>query len=68
MVKDVKVGFNHGCSDHEIMEFRIPREVEKAKSRITTLGFRSTQFALFRDLLGRFLWEMVLEGRRVEES
>ena len=48
-----KTGGSLGCSDHEMVEFRILRGGRRAKSRITTLGFRRADFSLFRDLLGR---------------
>lgn len=46
----------------------MPTGGKKAKNRITTMDFRSTEFSLFKDLLGRTLWEMVLERRGVQES
>lgn len=41
------------CTAHEMLEFRIQREGNKAKSRITALDFSRADFVLFRDLLGR---------------
>ncbi|PKU47795.1 hypothetical protein llap_1904 [Limosa lapponica baueri] len=51
LVWDVKTGGSLGCSDHEIVDFRILRQRSKAISRITTLDFRRTNFGLFEDLL-----------------
>lgn len=47
-----------GCTDHEMVVFRILRGGNKAKSRIMPLDFRGMDFILFRDLLGRMttLW------------
>ncbi|GAB0175730.1 hypothetical protein GRJ2_000038200 [Grus japonensis] len=63
LVGDVKVGSSLGCSDHEMVEFRILRGRSRAISRITTLDFRRATFGLFKDLLGRIPWIKVLEGR-----
>lgn len=37
-------------------------------SGITTVIFRREDFGLFRDLLGRITWEVVLENREVQQS
>ncbi|GAB0209149.1 rapamycin-insensitive companion of mTOR-like [Grus japonensis] len=63
LVGDVKVGGSLGCSDHEMVEFRILRGRSRAISRITTLDFRRGNFGLFKDLLGRIPWVRALEGR-----
>ncbi|GAB0207304.1 hypothetical protein GRJ2_003196000 [Grus japonensis] len=68
LVGDVKVGGSLGCSDHEMVEFRILRGRSRAISRITTLDFRRGNFGLFKDLLGRIPWVRALEGRGVQES
>jgi len=52
LVKDVKAGGSLGCSDHEMVEFRILRGGSRAVSRITALDFRRANFSLFKDLLG----------------
>jgi len=57
-----------GCSDHEMLEFKILRSVRRAYSKFTTLDFRRADFGLFRDLLGRVPWDKALEGRGSEES
>ncbi|GAB0179340.1 hypothetical protein GRJ2_000399300 [Grus japonensis] len=60
LIGDVKAEGNLGCSDHEIVEFRILRGGSQAKSKITSLDFRRDDFGLFRDLLER--------GQRCEGS
>ncbi|GAB0183494.1 hypothetical protein GRJ2_000814700 [Grus japonensis] len=65
---DVKLGGSLGCSDHEMMEFRILHERSRATSQITTLGFRSTNFGLCKNLLGSMPWVRALEGGGVQES
>jgi len=67
LVEDVKVGGRLGCSDHEIVEFRILHGGSRAISRIKTLDFRRADFALFRKLLGGIPWARALKGRRVQE-
>ena len=49
---EVKNGGSLGCSDHDVVEFRILCGRSKAISRIATLDFRSANFVLFKDLLG----------------
>lgn len=53
LVGDGKVGEILDCTVPEMLEFRIQREENKAKSRITALDFSRADFVLFRDLLGR---------------
>jgi len=52
LVEDVKSGGSLGCSDHEVVEFRILCGESRAVSRNTTLDFRRPNFGLFKDLLG----------------
>ncbi|GAB0209788.1 hypothetical protein GRJ2_003444500 [Grus japonensis] len=52
LVGDVKLKGGLGCSDHEMVEFRILRAARRARSKLTTLDFRRADFGLFRDLLG----------------
>ncbi|GAB0204057.1 hypothetical protein GRJ2_002871300 [Grus japonensis] len=67
LVGDVKLGGSLGCSDHEMVEFRILRGRSRAISRITTLDFRRANFGLCKDLLGRIPWVRALEGKGVQE-
>ena len=52
MVRKMKFGDSPGCSDHEVVEFRILHERNKASDRIETVDFRRANFNLFKDLLG----------------
>jgi len=63
----VKVGGRLGCSDHEMVEFRILRGGSKAISRIKTLDLRRANFGLFKELLGGIPWARALEDRGVQE-
>lgn len=56
-----------GCSDHEIMELKALRGGNRAKSMTRALDFRRLKCSLFRDLLGRILWNMAPERRGVQE-
>jgi len=67
LVEDVKAGGRLGCSDHEMVEFRILREGSRAISRIKTLDLRRTNFGLFKELLGGIPWDRALEGSGVQE-
>jgi len=67
LVEDVKVGGRLGCSDHEMVEFRILRGGSRALSRYKTLELRRANFGLFKELLGGIPWARSLEGRGVQE-
>ncbi|GAB0187581.1 hypothetical protein GRJ2_001223400 [Grus japonensis] len=65
LVGDVKLKGSLGCSDHEMVEFRILRAARRVRSKLTTLDFRRADFGLFRDLLP---WDKALEGRGAQDS
>lgn len=50
-MRNVKVSGHLGCSDHEVMVFKIIRAAKKAHSKLTVLDFGRAGFGLFRDLL-----------------
>ncbi|GAB0179869.1 mitochondrial enolase superfamily member 1 [Grus japonensis] len=66
LVGDVKAGGSLGCSDHEMVEFRILHGRSRAINRIITLDFRRTNFDLFKDLLGRIPWVGPQETQTLE--
>ncbi|GAB0207491.1 hypothetical protein GRJ2_003214800 [Grus japonensis] len=68
LVGDVKAGVSLGCSDHEMVEFRILRGRSREKSMTQGLDFRRAGFGLFRDLLARIPGDTTLERREVQES
>jgi len=68
LVEDVKAGSNLGCSDHEMVEFRILCGGSRAISRIKTLDLKRPKLALFKELLGGISWVRALEGRGVQEQ
>ncbi|GAB0202667.1 mitochondrial enolase superfamily member 1 [Grus japonensis] len=68
LVGDVKLKGSLGCSDHEMVEFKILRAARRALSKLTTLDFRRADFGLFRDLLARIPWDKALEGRGAQDS
>ncbi|GAB0175756.1 hypothetical protein GRJ2_000040800 [Grus japonensis] len=68
LVGDIKLKGSLGCSDLEMVEFKILRAARRAHSKLTTLDFRRADFGLFRDLLGRIPWDKVLEGRGAQDS
>ncbi|PKU32701.1 hypothetical protein llap_16995 [Limosa lapponica baueri] len=71
LVGNVKLKGSLGCSDREMVEFKILpllRAVRRAQSKLATLDFRRADFGLFRDLLGRVPWDKALEGRGAQES
>jgi len=64
----MKAGSSLSCSDHEMVNFRIPHGGNGAISKIKTLDFRRANFGLFQELLGGTSWVRALEGRGVQES
>jgi len=48
------------------VEFKIFRAVRRVHSKLTTLDFRSADFGLFRNLLGRVSCDKALEGREAQ--
>ncbi|GAB0205366.1 hypothetical protein GRJ2_003002200 [Grus japonensis] len=52
LVGDVKLKGSLGCSDQEMVEFKILRAVRRAHSKLTTLDCRRAESGLFRGLLG----------------
>ncbi|GAB0176029.1 hypothetical protein GRJ2_000068100 [Grus japonensis] len=68
LVGNVKLKGSLGCSDHEMVEFKIFRAARRAHSKLTTLKLRRADFGVFRDLLGRVPWDKALEGRGAQES
>ncbi|PKU48078.1 glycerol kinase [Limosa lapponica baueri] len=68
LVGNVKLKGSLGCSDHEMVEFKILRAARRVRSKLTTLEFRRADFGLLRDLLGKVTWEKVLKRRGVQES
>ena len=66
--RNVKLKDSLGCSDQEMMEFKILKAARRLHSNLTTLDFRRADFGLFRGLLGRVPWDKVMEGRGTQES
>ncbi|GAB0206732.1 hypothetical protein GRJ2_003138800 [Grus japonensis] len=67
LVGDVELKSSLGCSDHEMVEFKMLRAVSRAHSKLTTLEFKKADFDLFRDLLGSVPWDKALEGRGAQD-
>jgi len=67
LVENVKAGGRFGCSDHEIVEFRILHGGSRTISRIKTLDFRRAKFGHFKEILGGIPWVRALEGRGVQD-
>ncbi|PKU43211.1 tetratricopeptide repeat protein hypothetical protein [Limosa lapponica baueri] len=68
LMGNVKLKGNLGCTDHQMVEFKILKAVRRARSKLSALDFRRADFGLFRDLLSRVPWDNTLEGREVHES
>ncbi|PKU42060.1 glycerol kinase [Limosa lapponica baueri] len=68
LVGNAKFKGSLGCSDDEMVEFKIHRAAQRVCNKLTTLDFRRADFRLLRDLIGRVVWEKELEGRWAQES
>ena len=62
------MGGNLGCSDHALVEFTVLRDMGKARTIVRTLRFRKAKVQLFKELVRRTRWEMVLTDRGAEQS
>jgi len=67
-VGNVKLKGSLGCSDHEMIEFKILQAARRVRSKLATLDFRRTDFGLLWDLLCGIPWDKALEGRGAQES
>ena len=52
LVEDWKAGDSLGCSDQEMVEFRILSGGSRVVSRIRASDFKRSNFGLFKELLG----------------
>ena len=68
LVGDVKVGGRLGQSDHKMLDFSILVEPRRGVSRTATLDFRRADFNLFRTMVERVPWEVVLESVGAQEG
>jgi len=57
-----------GCSDHEMVEFRIVQGTNKTTNRIAILDFRRANFESFKDLLVGIPWVRALDAKTTQES
>ncbi|RMC21283.1 hypothetical protein DUI87_02144 [Hirundo rustica rustica] len=64
LVGTVKLKSSLGCSDHEMVEFKILGAVRRSHSNS---GLQKTDFGLFRDLLVRVPWDKTLKRRGAQE-
>jgi len=68
LISDVKIGDRLGCSVHTLVEFTVLRGMGKVRSIVRTLNFRKAKFQLFKELVNRTPWEMVLRDTGAEQS
>lgn len=64
----VKIGDCLRQNNHELIEFLILGKLRRGISRTVTLDFWKADFGLFRRLIGRVSWEVVLKGKGVQEG
>lgn len=63
LIGNVKAKGSLGCSNHEIVDFRILHGSENVVSRTAVLDFRRANFHLFKAILGIIPWVRALEVR-----
>ena len=63
LVRDVMTGGSLGCSDHEMVAFKILCGRSRVISRIATLDFRRAIFDFFKNLLVGIPWARTVEGK-----
>ena len=68
MVRDVIISGSLGCSNSEIMKFKILKGMRKESSKVQTLDFRQAEFGLFRELVGVIPREAALKGEVAQGS
>ena len=68
LVGDVKVGGCLGQSGHEMLDFLILVEQQRGVSRTATLDFKRADFNLFRTMVERVPWKVVLESMGAQEG
>lgn len=68
LVGDVEVRSFLGQSDHETVDFSFLGDVRRRDSKTATLGFQKADFELFRILMERVPWDLVLKSKGVQEG
>jgi len=67
-ISDIKIGGSQGCSDHSLVKFILLRDIGKSRNIVRTINFRKANFQLFKELVSRTPWGMVLRDRGAEWS
>ena len=67
-MEDVRVGGHVGHSDHEMLDFSILVETQRGVSRTASLDFWRADFSLFRTMVERVPWKVVLESMGAQEG
>ena len=68
LVGDVRVGGRLGHSDQEMLDFSILVEPQRGVNRTATLDFWRADFTLFRTMVERVPWEVILESVGAQEG
>jgi len=68
LIDAIKMGGSLGCGDHALVELTVLRDMGKETSIVRTLNFRKASFQLFKELVSRTPWYMVLRDREAEQS
>lgn len=58
LIGNIKLPGSLGCSDHELVEFTVLRNMEKA--RITTVNFMKAKFRLFKKVNNKMAPDRVM--------
>ncbi|PKU36877.1 rna-directed dna polymerase from mobile element jockey- hypothetical protein [Limosa lapponica baueri] len=68
LIRDVKTGGSVGCSDHAVVEFTVLKGTRQTRSVVRTLNFMKANLQVFKELVKRTPWEMVLRDKEAEQS
>ena len=68
LVGNVKLEGSLGCSDHEMVQFRMLSAARREHSRLTTLDFRRADFGFLGHLLCGVPWDRALQERGSKED
>ena len=68
LLGNLKLNGSLGCSNYEMVEFKILRAARRPHNKLNSFDFMRADFGLFGDLLGRVPGHKALEGRGAQEN
>jgi len=68
LISGAKTGISLGCIDHTLVEFTVLGDMGKVSNIVRIPNFRKANFWLFKELVNRAAWGIVLRDRGAEQS